>query len=147
MCYIDTGKKGEEQRKYKQRGMQNNGRVNVRINLHNDARQGRVQLQYSALYRAVLRVTVTQAGLQCTDKDDDGAVITAAFIACIHSGIAAVKACILSRSDVRTPDTLVLLETSSRLLCVTTQDNDIYRSRLIASPPCRISSQVIVCIW
>jgi len=59
-----------------------------------------VQLQLSALYRVVLQVTVTQAGLRRTDKDDDGAIITAAFIACIHSGIAAVKAYIRSRSDV-----------------------------------------------
>lgn len=42
---------------------------------------------------------MTQAGLRCTDKDD-GAVITDAFIACIHSGIAAVKACIQSKGDV-----------------------------------------------
>lgn len=81
---------------------------------------------------------MTQAGLRCTDKADDGAVITAAFIACIHSGIAAVKAHIQSRSDVHTV-TLVLLETSL-LLYVATQNNDVYRPRKSYHSPFPLNS-------
>lgn len=48
--------------------------------------RGKVECDCSAaLYRLVLRATVTQqAGLRCTDKDDDGAVIKPAFIARIQ---------------------------------------------------------------
>lgn len=60
------------------------------------------------LSRRPASYTVTQAGLWRTDKDDGGAVITAAFIACIHGGIAAVKARIQSGATC-TSDALVLL--------------------------------------
>lgn len=65
--------------------------------------------------------------ITCTDKDDDGAVITAAFIACIHSGIAAVKACIQFGSDVRAEYARLIRDVLT--LYVATQENDVYRSR------------------
>lgn len=70
---------------------------------------------------------MTQAGLRCTDKDDDG-VITGAFIACIHSGIAAVKACIQSRNAVYTGCACLIRDVLTTVLHVATQDNDVYHS-------------------
>lgn len=111
--------------------------VNVGIRFTMMRGEGRrMQLQCGALYGVVLRGAVTPAGLRCTDKDDDGAVITAAFIACVQREIAAVKASVQSRNAgyarlIRDILTAVLHVTKRR-------DNDVYRShksyRLSPSP-------------